>query len=209
MSKHEISPVKDNYEKLLTYSKLLARYNTAMKYQFYFEAMMIDYAMLEDRLLSFLYHAGVIAKRSSDKVTKSKKVRPYLNYLNKRYNGEDKNLVVSKISGKINLIEAILDWVINEVGVIEDSIYLKTLKTQCESLDLGLLKECLTEIKRWTNYRNEVIHAALNKNIDSLYAEIEQEAHNGMDLARIIDSQVRLLKKGNRIRRKLNLGNEW
>lgn len=209
MNEHEIVPVKDNYEKQLTYSKLLARYNTAMKHQFYFEAMMIDYAMLEDRLLSFLYHAGVIAKRSSDKVTKAKKVRPYLNYLNKRYYGDDKKLVVSKISGKINLLEAIIDWVINEVEVIEDSIYLKTLKSQCESLDLGLLKECLTEIKRWTNYRNEVMHAALNKNVDSLYSEIKQESHKGMELARIIDSHVRILKKGNRIRRKLNLGNEW
>lgn len=209
MNKHEIAPVKDNYEKQLTYSKLLARYNTAMKHQFYFEAMMIDYAMLEDRLLSFLYHAGVIAKRSSVKVTKSKKVRPYLNYLNARYNGEDKSFVVGKISGKINLIETILDWVVNGIGVVEDSVYLKTLKCQCESLDLGLLKECLEEITCWTKYRNEVMHAALNKNIDSLYAEIAQEAYRGMNLARNIDGQVRLLKKGNHIRRKLNLGNDW
>lgn len=209
MRKREISPVKDNYEKQLTYSKLLTRYNTAMKYQFYFEAMVIDYAMLEDRLLSFLYHAGVIEARSSDQVTDSTDVRPYLIYLNKRFYKETKKLTISKIGGKLDLIEAILDWVINEVGIIEDSIYLKTLKTQCESLDLGLLKECVTEIKAWTNYRNEVVHAALNKNIDNLYAKLEQAAYKGMSLARTVDSQVKLLKKGNRIRRKLNLENEW
>lgn len=209
MSKRKIPPVKDNYEKQLTYSKLLARYNTAMKYQFYFEAMLIDYAMLEDRLLSFLYHAGVIEARSSDQVTDSKDVRPYLNYLNKRFHKKNKNLTISKICGKLDLIEAILDWVINEVGVVENSTYLKTLKSQCELLDLGLLKESVTEIKTWTEYRNEVVHAALNKNIDNLYVKLEQAAYRGMSLARTVDSQVKLLKKGNRIRRKLNLGNEW
>ena len=142
-------------------------------------------------------------------VTKSKKIRPYLNYLNQRYNGTDKTFATSKMHGKISLIEAILDWCINEVEDATDSMYLKVLKYQCESLDLGLIKECLAEIKKWTDYRNEVIHAALNKNIDSLYNEIGEKACRGMGLARIIDGQVRILKKGNKIRRKLKLGNEW
>ena len=60
MSGRLIDPVNDNKDKENTYRTNLRRYNKAMKEGFYFEAMLIDYAMMEDRLRSFLYHIGLL-----------------------------------------------------------------------------------------------------------------------------------------------------
>ena len=48
MMERLIEPVKSNTEKALTYRQMKGRYNKAMKEGFYFEAVAIDYAMIED-----------------------------------------------------------------------------------------------------------------------------------------------------------------
>ena len=66
-------------------------------------------------------------------------------------------------------------------------------------------KEDLHDISEWCNYRNEVIHALLNKNIESLNEELAEQAMEGMKLARYLDAQIAALKKGNVTRKKLGL----
>ena len=46
----QIAAVKDNAEKQEVYRKQLGRYRRALNNEFYFEAMLIVYAMIEDRL---------------------------------------------------------------------------------------------------------------------------------------------------------------
>lgn len=46
----QIAAVKDNTEKQEAYRKQLGRYRRALNNEFYFEAMLIVYAMIEDRL---------------------------------------------------------------------------------------------------------------------------------------------------------------
>ena len=46
----QIAAVKDNVEKQEAYRKQLGRYRRALNNEFYFEAMLIVYAMIEDRL---------------------------------------------------------------------------------------------------------------------------------------------------------------
>ena len=50
--------VQTRQEKYQVYRYSMARYAKAMKEGFFFEAILIDYAMIEDRLRSFLWHAG-------------------------------------------------------------------------------------------------------------------------------------------------------
>ena len=45
----------------------------------------------------------------------------------------------------------------------------------------------------------------MNKNLDSLSMELKAHAEAGMQLANYFDSQEKLLKKGNRIRKSANL----
>ena len=72
MNERKIGVVIDNMDKCYTYAQHKGRYSQAMKYEFYFEALMIDYALMEDRLKSFLYHAGVLQLRTSFKIDCSK-----------------------------------------------------------------------------------------------------------------------------------------
>ena len=53
----------------------------------------------------------------------------------------------------------------------------------------------------WLAYRNEIIHASMNKNIEALYEDLEEQAEKGMELARFIDSQVRVLKTKGKVRK--------
>ena len=61
----QIASVGDNQEKRLTYRRWCGRYQKAMREGFYLEALLIDYALIEDALRSYLYHIGVIEARDS------------------------------------------------------------------------------------------------------------------------------------------------
>ena len=65
MGKRLIQPVSDNKDKQRTYTENMAKYKKAIAGEFFFEAMLIDYAMLEDRLRSFLYYIGLLKSRDS------------------------------------------------------------------------------------------------------------------------------------------------
>ena len=196
----QIESIQNNYEKYLTYRAQMGRYKKAIAGGFYFEALLIDYAMLEDRLLAFLYHIGAIDDRYvSIKITgRTKK------YLKQIY-GEG-TMSLSTISGKIKLIRAVLKWAEADEEIAADQRYQSTLKKQCrEQLIISDFLVKLDEINNWKDYRNEVIHALMNKNPESLREQIEQKAEEGLYLARYIDNQIAKIKKGNYIRRSAKL----
>ena len=207
MSGRKIGAVTDNMDKRYTYAQHKGRYSQAMKYEFYFEALMIDYALMEDRLKSFLYHAGIFNSRTSYKIDccKSNKAllkQIYCNYRNK----SDANLPnIQNISGKINIIRAIIEWVSNTEQNPDDNRYLRALKKQCESVDIGDMLDALKMIEDWCKYRNEVVHALMNKNVVSLRSELCDKAIEGMKLANRLDTYVRDMKKGNKVRKSANM----
>lgn len=205
MSERKIAPVKDNKDKRRTYAKQKARYCSAMKYGFYLEAMMIDYALLEDRLRSVLYHIGFLANRRSTSVWK--KARPYFTEIVKQYKTEKENdaLGITNISGKIKIVRSILLWVANTEGGYQYNEHLVLLKSRFEELDIDAFLRTIKEIEEWCSYRNEIVHALMNKNLESIESELKDKAGKGMQLANILDTQERIIKKGNKIRRGINL----
>lgn len=200
----QIKPVTDNFDKQRTYSENIRRYNKAMKEGFYFEALLIDYAMIEDRLRSFIYHIGGLKTREDYRISKGH-VRNMLTEIAGKYK-EDKEsnaLGITSLSGKMKIVRATLIWS-TELERTPDDKYLRTLKSQYEGqLDIGGMIDTLEEIRKWCDYRNEVIHALMNKSVDSVDERIADQAAKGMAFARYLDSQVKNLKKGNRIRRSL------
>jgi hypothetical protein len=72
-------------------------------------------------------------------------------------------------------------------------------------MDVGGLLNVLEEIDTWREYRNEIIHSLLSRNIASLNEDIALQAEKGMQLARFVDYQVKCLKRGNKIRKSINL----
>ncbi len=202
--KREITPVKDNREKQQTYSVYISRFNRAYREGFYFEALLIDYALMEDRLRSFIYHIGGLRERLDDKIGKGH-AKEKLSWIVSNYKSDDENgsLGISNITGKLKIVRATLRWSAETEGMPDDR-YLKAMKSQYEGeIDIGGLLETLEEIVRWCRYRNELIHGLMNKNNTSVDDRIKEQVAKGMELSRFLDSQVRCLKKYNRIRKSL------
>lgn len=151
-----------------------------------------------------LYHAAFFANR--DKAGCWKKTKLYFQAFVKQYKNENENdaLGVANISGKIKVIRSMLRWASETEGGYENDRFLKQLKGRCEGLDIGAILETLDAIQDWCGYRNEIVHALLNKNTASVHAELEAQAQNGMKYARLIDLQVRILKRGNVVRKSVN-----
>ena len=201
-----IDPVKNNTDKQNTYRTNISRYNKAMKEGFLLEALLIDYALMEDRLRSFLYHIGLLNTRSSTKMN-GKKAKSSLRDIVKEYKENDENdyFILDTISGKMKIIRCTLKWADQEDYDRTDK-YLAALRQQYDRyVDVDGLLMTLDEIAKWCEYRNEVIHALLNKSTDSLDERLEVQAKKGMELARFLDGQVKCVKRYNRIRKSINL----
>ena len=207
MQERQIVSVADNDEKRHTYAVLLDRYNKALKYEYYFEALLIDYALMEDRLRSFLYHIGALANRQSYKVG-PRSTKPHLQNMVRAADTTGKcNMGITSISGKMALVKATIKWAEStSIDEVKENRYLAALKTQYDSMpNLGDLDPLLDTLQDWCKYRNEVIHALMNKNLESLNSQLAVRVDEGMQIARRLDAYVRSVKKYNRIRRSVNL----
>lgn len=196
-----IEPVHNNYEKYQIYKVQMGRLKKAISGEFYFEAILIDYAMMEDRLISFFYYIGAIDNRNvSIKVTK--KTKQYLRSIF----GDKRNISLSSIGSKIELLQAILKWAESDTLIEPDQKYLMLLRKQCrQQLDIPDCLRKLNEIDQWRKYRNEIIHSLLNKNSSAVNEKLEEKAIEGKDLARFLDDQSAKIRKGNVLRRCLKL----
>ena len=110
MAKRKIQPVTDNLDKQRTYREHKGRYKRAMENEFFFEALLIDYALLEDRLRSMIYHMGFLKDRTAYKVWTKKSA--CLQEMISSYKNADENcqLGITNISGKAKIIRCILKW---------------------------------------------------------------------------------------------------
>lgn len=193
-----ISKVTDSKDKFNTYKNYMDKYSKAIQYECFLEAIAIDYAMLEDRLLALLHYMGVIS-RGHDKITVNKFCRAQIReLLGRKPNAQ---LGVTNISGKISITRALLS-----INADEKDKYLSTVNTYLEKrISKQELRETLEEIEKWCHIRNEYIHALLNKNYESAQEGISEYADMGLKLARKVDSCVKKIKKNNNIRKSFNI----
>lgn len=196
-----VKSVINNHEKYRTYKEHLTKYNLAMENEFYFEAIIIIYAMMEDRLTSFLYHINAIKSMESTflDVNKTKRtLKTIYSCYNQNYRYE---VDIEKIADKRKLIESLLKWSKrnNSILTMDNQNYADDLKCALSDLDIDSFLSVLDEVKTWCVFRNNIIHALMHKNIDSVYANLKEKVENGMQLARYLDKQVRIIKKENKI----------
>lgn len=188
-----INSVSNDHEKYETYTALLEKYALALSNEFYFEAILIVYAMMEDRLKSFLFHIGAIKDLESNKLDVFES-REQLKSIYYRYSGNKDRIDLRKISVKRNLINSILKWT-NSSDNDEDDKYLSDLKRKCILIDSDKFSGMMEQAENWCNFRNNIIHALMNKNIKSINKNLRENIEVGMKLARYIDSQVKIVKK--------------
>ena len=208
MAERMIKPVENNAEKGITYRTMMVRRRIAMNCGFYLEAIMIEYAMIEDRLISFLYHSGAISNRNTKPKVGSGATRQIIRSMVEfcEGNGKNANLGITNISGKIRVTYSMIKAVCLDEFEISGNKYFDALKqiysSKIEAMEFIAV---LDKLSVWCKKRNEITHAMLNKNILDMQEKLFPLAEDGYEIARYIDNRVDAIKRGNKIRRAANL----
>jgi hypothetical protein len=211
---------KTGKEKQLTYTTEYRQFNKAMKEEFYLEAVAIGYAIIEDRLTAFLHHAGLVTRTNED-LRINRKVYPYIRKLLKKE--DDYSIKIKDISVKITLVTALLNMTENEANAIDAYVtnYVQGLKRKRAIAQTGYMHDLYTEIKKvnaelvlstfvriepWRIQRNHLIHALLNKTVESTKDVKKECAEESYAITRAIDNNlVKPFKQDNKLRKKYNI----
>lgn len=183
MSNARIKPVTSNKNKRRTYALIMEKYKNAMENGYYGEAELIVYAYLEDRLRSFIYYSDGLDHWNSRKINENM-ISIY---------GNDK--YVEDISAKLDVINKVIDLnkLKKKYSGNDYADYL--IKIYSVAFDSGKVKKLIGKINNWRKYRNEVVHALLNKDLDDMHCTFKNHVEEGYLLARELDNYVGMLKR--------------
>lgn len=194
----KITSVKDNKEKYENYKCQCSDLNSALKSKDYRSTILISYAMIEDRLISFLYYMNIIEKKESPFVPSDyidKIIRPKLNHKFKDKNGKEiskkSSYKIKNIGAKISIMRIFLN---NNNGnsFLDDCYYIIS-----KYIGIDVYKNFIEDLEEWKDYRNEIIHDSFNKNINSLNINLESCAIIGSKLARTASKFTNAIKNKN------------
>lgn len=137
----------DKYKKNEKYKDLMEKLNKSIKNEFFYEAIFIEYAILEDRTESLLRHAKINAKDSTItlKINKIKTNKMFKDkYINKHLS--------------IELLDKIIKWKNKRNELIHDLIKTKYTNNQIESIALEGY-----EIVKKVNNKSTLVNKYLDK----------------------------------------------
>ena len=142
----------NNIEKKEKYSNLMSRLKRATDNEYYYEAIFIEYAILEDRTESLLKHAG---KKFQENNGNPFKISKKLNKLK-----SEKELQTSYIRKHLTeeLIEKIYEWKIQRDKLMHNIINLQYKNDEIKMLALN--GECL--VKKF-NSKSQLVNKYLDK----------------------------------------------
>lgn len=178
---------KPNYGKHMQYTQTLSKLNKALKQGFFYEAIMLDYALIEDRLTELLWYLGFVNKGNSDPVV-SKKSRKSVRKL--LHLSDNSRFGINKISVKISILNSLCkDDAFDDAYLNDVSYYIKTRigKDEIENL--------LNNLIMWKNKRNGYVHGLMDKVPSDVEPELETIAKTGKELFRIVDSYCKKAEK--------------
>lgn len=186
--KPRVAAVKDGMDKHNTYQILNERKKDALKKKNYLEVISYSYAMIEDRLLSFLHYLYIINRNNYPFKLESDVKKSITKLLYPKEEKDESNPHFNNLNTKINLIKKIYNY-------DGDDVVIKNIKEHMEKvLEMNNLKSDIKKLDDWKGYRNEFIHSLYNKNIEALDEIIKDKAEVGMQLADAFDKHSDLLK---------------
>lgn len=200
MSEAKIQPAADNQEKRDTYAKMFGRYKSAMKNEFYLEAIFIAYAVMEDRITRFLVHAGLV----NDKTKLQKNHGKAAKELVKQLSPDNKSII--NISTRIEMLSNLSKWTQETERKNLTSKYENALlEKMVGNVDLAELDSVLKRIPEWTKVRNECVHGLMRKNAVAAEDSIKELAEESYDIIRRLDALERSFKRGVNLRKRFNI----
>ena len=199
----KIAPITSNMEKKTAYQIQMERFKRAKAGCFHLEAIFILYALIEDRLSAFLFHAG-ITNATRKRITKNGKVGPHLRGAITLLNNQQTS--IRNVSSKTKLIKELMVWsdcyTINEPS-------LNYLDALCKQVNRAAGKDgmidTLTRIEEWCACRNELVHALLNKKVEDQEEILQKLVDEGEVLNRSLQNYVKSFKVRNTLRKTYNI----
>lgn len=199
MSNSCIETIESGNEKAGVYSYQMKRYQLAIQHEFYFEAIVISYAMIEDRLLAFLHYAGVIDRRTctqnhqaKQRIRVCKQAQKQINILLK--NKENYTMSLDSINSKIRIIDALMN-----LPEENNDPYLNLVRAQIDrTIDREKFKTLFQDLNTWLKPRNQIIHALMNKRTNDVLERQSDIAETGYNIGRTLDDFVAKFKAGNK-----------
>ena len=193
---NELVRYKTGDEKRRSHAYLNRKYDLAIKQGFYFEAIMISYNLVEDRLIAFLHYAGVVS-RDSDELYVTKRTKESVRKLLKKT--EKQKIIINNIEVKLGILEAIIcsDYVDEYVLAVREQL----TKSSCTEELYLLIDEC----RKWKDIRNKYVHGLANKSPESVERMAETIADEGKQIARRLDNCVGRFSNRNRIRKQFKI----
>ncbi len=199
----KIAPVTSNLEKKTAYQIQMERFKRARAGGFHLEAIFILYALMEDRLSAFLFHAGV-TNATRQKITRNGKVCPYLDSTLTVLNTKQPS--ICNVSAKIKLIKELLEW---STDYTVNEPMLNYLDYLCKQINRTTgrdqIIDTLIRIEGWCASRNELVHALLNKKVDNQEEMLQALVAEGEACNRQLQNFVKSFKVRNTLRKTFNI----
>ena len=187
-NKNLIDPVQDKSEKRLVFINHMKRYKQAMRASCYLEALMIDYACLEDRLRYLLFYLGMLQSPASGAISSKRSAESYKRILDRYMQTGDRS--IRHIAGKRNLVRCIFQLVAENNPDQNDAVQTVLCASLSDENRVSEVLNLLKEIETWCDYRNAVVHGLMDKSVVSLDSHLAEQAELGNKLFRRLDNIV-------------------
>jgi hypothetical protein len=170
-----------NIDKYLTYRYSFAKLKKAMTNEFYFEAILIEYAIIEDRIHSFFRRLGFL--NESGKLPEGKR-----KLLKRTFHKQ--TLRWTDISVKIKLIETLIS--LESIHVInhEDKTYLLELFFRIKPFH-DEIQQIILQLSPWLKMRNRYVHALMEYKTNTIEDELKAFVTQGESIIRNLDQIVK------------------
>lgn len=190
----------DNQDKYQTYRAQLGRYQKAMRYGFYLEALWILYAMAEDRTSAFLYCIGLVSEDDRTEEASTPLIEKEWASIQAAI---DRRGGFGTFAFKLKAIRLLLDWSahVQPVSAFQKDIHGKLKKLK----DQDRLASSLDYLDHWRHQRNQRVHHLFSKKADEVEEELSPLAEEGYRAIRVLDEAVRQLKRSVDVRAKYGI----
>jgi hypothetical protein len=176
-----------NQIKYVQYTQTLSKLNKALKQEFYYEAIMLDYSLIEDRMTELLLNLGFVNKGNPDPVVAQKAKKSVRKLLGLSDNSK---FGINKISVKIDILTRLCEKDVFEDAFLNDvSEYIENKIGKEDILDF------VCRLTKWKDIRNGYVHGLMDKVPSEIEPELKSVAEKGKELFRKVDSYCKKTEK--------------
>ena len=170
-----------NIDKYLTYRYSFSKLKKSITNEFYFEAILIEYAIIEDRIYSFFRRLGFLNESGNLPEGKRKLLKRTFHKQTLRW---------TDISVKIKLIETLISLESFHVTNHEDKTYLLEFSLRIKPFH-DEIQQIILQLSPWLKIRNRYVHALMEYKTNTIEDELKAFVTQGETIIRLLDSLVK------------------